>query len=228
MPASVYTNEVNKMTDNIEPTIAAFFESYPLVRLGKGQTVLRPDDEVTKIHYLLEGRIVEYDISPTGNTVIINTFKPGAFFPMSSVLNNQKSEYFFEADSPVAARVAPASHVVKFLEDNPRVTLDLLRRVYRGTDGILRRMAHLMGGTARSRLVYELINAAHRYGEERPDDAIFIPLSESDLAKRSGLSRETVSRSIRELKSSGIVRVDRMGVEVPNIAALEHIIGNEL
>jgi len=224
----VYTSEVSKTTDNNEATITAFFENYPIVRLGKGQALLRPDDEVTKIHYLLEGRVVEYDISSTGNTVIINTFKPGAFFPMSSVLNHQKCEYFFEADSPVAARVAPASHVVKFLEDNPLVTLDLLRRVYRGTDGILRRMAHLMGGTARSRLIYELINAAHRYGEDHPDGAVFIPLSESDLAKRSGLSRETVSRTIRELKSSGIVRVDRTGVEIPNVSALKRIIGNDL
>lgn len=213
---------------NVNEIVSEFFQDYPLVRFGKGQSILRPGDEVAKILHLTEGRVIEYDISPAGNTVIINTFKPGAFFPMSSALNDQKSEYFFDADSPVAARAAPAAHVVEFLEANPEVTLDLLRRVYRGTDGILRRMAHLMGGTAKSRLIYELINAAHRYGEAQPDGALRISLSESDIAKRSGLSRETVSRMIAELKSSRLVSVHRSGIEIPQLADLEALIGDEL
>lgn len=213
---------------NVNETVNEFFQDYPLVRFGKGQSILRPGDEVAKILYLTEGRVIEYDISPAGNTVIINTFKPGAFFPTSSALNNQKSEYFFDADSPVAARAAPAAHVVEFLESHPEVTLDLLRRVYRGTDGILRRMAHLMGGTAKSRLIYELINAAHRYGETQPSGALRISLSESDIAKRSGLSRETVSRVIGELKSSQLVSVHRSGIEIPYLARLEALIGDEL
>lgn len=215
-------------TQSIKEVVEDFFQDYPLVRFGKGQSILRPGDEVAKVLYLTEGRIIEYDISPAGNTVIINTFKPGAFFPMSSVLNAQKSEYFFDADSLVAARAAPAAHVVDFLKTNPEVTLDLLRRVYGGTDGILRRMAHLMGGNARSRLIYELINAAHRYGEVQPDGTLRISLSESDIAKRSGLSRETVSRIISELKASQLVSVHRSGIGIPRLASLEALIGDEL
>lgn len=219
---------MNAEAKSVQEIVADFFHEYPLMRFGKGQSILQPDDTITKILYLIEGRIVEYDISPAGNAVIINTFKPGAFFPMSSALNNQKSEYFFDADSPVAARAAPTAHVVKFLETNPDVTLDLLRRVYRGTDGVLRRMAHLMGGTAKSRLIYELINAAYRYGEQRTDGTLVISLSESDIAKRSGLSRETVSRMIRDLKSTGHVAVVRGGIEIPDLRALEAIIGSNL
>ena len=73
----------------VEQTIKDFFASYPVKHLGKGQSILRPGDEVKKVNYLISGSVVQYDISPAGNTVVLNVYKPGTFFPMSCVLNDQ-------------------------------------------------------------------------------------------------------------------------------------------
>lgn len=205
----------------INRKIEDFFKDYPISRLGKGQSVFQIGDEVDKIQYLIEGTVIEYDITPAGNTAILNAFKPGAFFPMSCVLNNQPTAYVFEAASPVSIRQAPKDHVIKFLNDNPDVTLDLLRRVYIGTDGILKRMSYLMGGTAASRVKYELLNASYRFGEANPDGSIYIDLSENDIAQRSGMSRETVNRSIKDLKKDGTVKITKGGITIKSLSILE-------
>jgi CRP-like cAMP-binding protein len=219
---------MGKMNTTIKETVKLFFDAYPSRQFSKGELVLRPEEKLKDIIYLEEGQIVAYDISVGGNDIVVNAFKPGTFFPLSQAVNDTSNKYFYEAASPVTARIAPAKDVVEFLKNNPDVTFDLLSRVYRGTDGLLRRTAHLMGGSAKSRLIFELLNASARFGIPGHDNSTFIPLTESDLAKRSGLSRETVSRTIRSLKTAGLVQLQARGVVIFNHADLEATLGSEL
>lgn len=213
---------------DISQKIASFFASYPLRAFDKGEIMIRAEDTLPGVFYLIEGRVSQYDITSSGNEVVVNVFKPGAFFPMSWAINNTTNHYFFEASTKVVARIAPAADAVQFLKDNPHITFDLLGRVYRGVDGILRRMAHLMGGDAKSRLLFELLNAAYRFGEQHEDGTIFVVLTESDLAKHSGLARETVSRCIQDLKVAGLVNVSHSGITVKDLRRLETMLGADL
>lgn len=214
------------MSESPAQLVRQFFENYPTAHLGKGQIIMRPGDDIKKVPYLEAGSIIQYDISSVGNIVIVNSFKPGAFFPMSSVMNQLPTDYFFEAASPATIRLAPASRVIEFMDENPSVAYDLLSRVYKGLDGVLGRMVQLMGGSATSRLVYELINTGYRFGEVRSDGSRFLQLSESDIAKRAGLTRETVNRVGRELKEKDLMRVSIKGIEIPDIVKLEELLGS--
>src|SRR5687767_2658077 len=141
------------MPDDVKAKVVRFFTQYPLRTFDKREIIVRAETELPGLFYLTEGRVSQYDITSSGNEVVVNVFKPGAFFPMSWAMNDTPNHYFFEASAKVVAHVAPAADAVQFLRDNPDVTLDLLGRVYRGVDGVLRRMAHLMGGDAKTRLL---------------------------------------------------------------------------
>ncbi len=210
---------------DISKKIASFFESYPLRTFDRQQIMVRAEDKVSAVFYLVDGRVSQYDITSSGNDVVVNVFKPGAFFPMSVALNNTQNHYFFEADTNVTAHVTPATDAVQFLKDNPDVSLDLLSRVYRGMDGVLRRMAHLMGGDAKSRLLFELLNAASRFGEPQEDGSVYLPLKESGLARHSGLARETVNRGMQDLKAAGLVSVTHSGITIVHTDQLEAMLG---
>lgn len=202
-----------------------FFTQYPLRIFDKRQLLIRAESEIDHVFYMVEGRVSQYDITPSGNEVVANVFKPGAFFPMSSAINNAPNHYFFEASTKVTAHVAPATDAVQFLKDNPDVTFDLLARVYKGVDGVLRRMVHLMGGDSKSRLLFELLNAAYRFGEAQADGAVFISLKEGDLARHSGLARETVNRVLQSLKVAGLVEISHSGMTIKNLRELENMLG---
>ncbi len=216
------------MDEESKKSIDTFYKSYPLKKLDKDEVVIQPETELTSVFYLVEGVVSQYDISSSGNDIIVNVFKPGAFFPMSTAINHTPNYYVFEALTPVSLRVAPAEKVVEFVKGNPEVLFDLLSRVYRGTDGLLRRMAHLMGGSARTRVIFELINATYRFGVRQANGAMLTPLTENDIAKRSGLSRETVSRMIRGLKDNGHVQVQSTGLLILDIDALQELLGTDI
>jgi CRP/FNR family cyclic AMP-dependent transcriptional regulator len=207
--------------NEVQQKVAAFFDAYPVRKLDKSQIIIHPDDMLREVLYVVHGRINQYDITPGGVEMVVNVFKPGAFFPMSAALNHTPPGYFFGAATEAEVRAAPAVKVVKFLKDNPDVLLDLLSRVYRGVDGVLRRMTHLMASDTQSRLTFELLNVAYRFGEPRPDGTIFVALNESDLARHAGLARETVSRTLQKLKKEDLVQVVRGGLAIKSIESLQ-------
>ena len=147
---------------------------------------------------------------------------------MSAALNDTPNAYFFQTAVASKIRIVPKADAVQFLKDNPEVTLDLLSRVYRGVDGVLRRMTHLMGGDAGTRLLFELLNAAYRFGERQPDGSVVIPLTEGDLGKSSGLARETVNRELRKIKQRVAVRITAKGIVIPDVLALESMLNSTI
>lgn len=133
---------------------------------------------------------------------------------MSNALNKQPSQFFFETMTASTIRTAPAGTVVAWLEGQPAVTLDLLARVYRGTDGLIGRMVRLMSGTAASRVAFELTVMSERFGERTATGGQYIQVTETQLAAQTGLARETVSRELAALKLAGAVTLRRGGLEV--------------
>lgn len=205
-----------------------FFTAFPVCHYEKGDTLIYPDKPIDHVFYLSEGVAIQYDIAPNGNEIVVNTFKTGAFFPMSSAINKTPNSYYFEAFEPVTVYKAPAKKAVTFITENPDIMYDLLARVYKGTDGVLRRMAHLMGGSAYSRLLFEVINSARRFGAVQKDGSIPLSLRENDLAKLTGLSRETVNRNLSSLKKDGVVTISSDGIIVNDLEQLEDLLGMSL
>lgn len=216
------------MNQDVRGKIEEFFRAYPVKTFAKRQVIVQASENPLGVFYLEEGRVSQYDISPAGTEVVVNVFKPPAFFPMSWAINQTPNQYFFEASTKVVARMAPAEEAVAFLKSNPDVMFDLLTRVYRGVDGLLRRSAHLMGGDAKNRLIFELLNVAYRFGQERADGSVTVPLKEGDLARHAGLARETVNRLIRNLKAAGLVEITTNGFVLHDMRQLEALLGTDL
>lgn len=198
-----------------------FFSKYPKRSYPKGQILVFADESPEHIFYLESGKVRKYDVSYRGDEIIVNIFKPPSFFPMSWALNRTPNKYFYKTEEPTELRIVPADDVMEYLKTNPDVTLDLLSRVYRGMDGMFGRLVRLMSGTAKSRLVHELLIESRRFGKKQDNDRILLAATESDLAARTGLSRETVSREMHKLKAKGLVHVERGGIIVTDMEALE-------
>jgi CRP/FNR family transcriptional regulator len=207
------------MKPEVAKKIADFFEQYPVRSYKKGQILIHASDNPEEISYLVSGRVKQYDLTDRGDEVVLNIFKPPAYFPMSYAINRTPNTYFYEADSDLELCRAPFDEVITFLHDNPDVLYDLLGRVYLGIDGMIRRMSHLMFSPAKSRVLYELIIECQRFGIE-VNGVYDINLNESDIGARAGLSRETVSREISKLKSEGLIDVVNRQITILDIEKL--------
>ena len=208
-------------------TVEDFFTGYANRHFQAGQILIQAHENPECIYYLVEGKVKQYDISDRGDEVVLNVFKPRAFFPMSYAMNRTPNVYFYEAETDLELHAAPIDETLEFVKSHPDVLYNLLARVYQGTDGLLGRLAHLMGGSARNRLLYELLIECRRFGERR-GQGYFISLSESDIAAHAGLARETVSREIRKLKKEGLISVIKNEIFINDLDRLAASVSQEL
>jgi CRP-like cAMP-binding protein len=165
-------------------------------------------------------------VSYRGDEVVVNIFKPGAFFPMSWAINNTGNRFFYKTEEETELHLVPVEDALAFLKSNPDVMLDLLSRLYRGMEGVLGRMVQLMSGTAQSRLAYELIIECRRFGEQGQPSNYKLNISETDLAARTGLTRETVSREMQKLKEKGMIDLHSKTLVVNDLETLEQLLGS--
>lgn len=209
------------MDSDVAVKIEQFFTSFPKRTYPKGQILVFADENPEHVFYLVSGKVRKYDVSYRGDEVITNLFKPPAFFPMAWAINRTPNRYFYKTETKTELHIVPADAAVEFLRENPDVLFDLLARVYRGTEGLEGKLVLLMSGTAKSRLVYEIVTECRRFGDTQKDGSCVLTLSEVDLAARTGLSRETVSREMQKLKESGSVHLRGKTITVSDVAALE-------
>jgi CRP/FNR family transcriptional regulator len=217
------------MDEIVTKKIDTFFAQFRQQTYKKGEILIRADDIPTGIFYLNSGQVKEYAISRKGDEIVINVFKPPAFFPMSWAMNDTPNAYFFEAMTDSRVARAPREEVLAFIKNNPDVLYNLMKRVYKGTDGILTRMTYLMSGNAYTRLIAELLIYGKRFGNLKSlgKGLLEISISEKDLAALSGMTRETVSREIKVLKDNGLVTFEKNNLLIKDVKKLEEELEKE-
>lgn len=199
------------MDTRVTQKVKEAFSAYPKRLYPKGQILLFADEDPSHIFYILSGKVRMFAITYRGDEAITNIFSDGSFFPMSLLLGGAPNSYYYKTEEDTTIHLVPPEVVRQFLQDNPDVTMDILGRVYSGVDGLLGRIVHLMTGSARSRLMYELLIEARRFGEKQSDGAIKLHVNEQDLAARAGMTRETVSREIQRLKTKNWLTIGKHG-----------------
>ncbi|HSA83966.1 MAG TPA: Crp/Fnr family transcriptional regulator [Patescibacteria group bacterium] len=208
------------MEKSVQEKVHSFFQTFPKKAYKKNEIIIYAQDIPQSIFYLTKGVVKEYFLSQKGEEVVVNSFKPGAFFPMSFAINKVPTTFSFEAELAVEVYQAPADVVLDFVKKQPDVLYDLLRRVFLGTDGLLLRMAYLMAGNAKQRLITELLIYAKRFGR-KSNAKIEIVISEKDLASQAGLTRETISRELKQLKERGLAEFSQGIITIPDLTKLE-------
>ncbi|MBC7708251.1 Crp/Fnr family transcriptional regulator [Polaromonas sp.] len=214
------------MNTAVDAKIKQNFSKYPSRSYEKGQILVFADESPDHIFYLIKGKVRKYDVSYRGDEVIVNIFQPPSFFPMSWAINRTKNRYFYKTEEATELHVVPVDDALQFIQSNPDIMLDLLSRIYTGMDGLLGRVVHLMSGSAKSRLIYELVIECRRSGQKHKNGTYTLGTNEGDIAARSGLSRETVSREMQQIMEQGAVSVEHGGILVKDLALLEKLHGS--
>ena len=211
------------MNQTVLDKLNGLFSNSSVIKYGKGEIMTSANQEPESISFLLDGVVEQYDITPEGNKITVNIFKPPAFFPMSWAINKTTNTYFFATLTDVKIKRLDSDNVVLFLKNNPEVTFDLLSRVYRGTDALLKRLVLASSGIASNRLIFELLIEAYRFSTDQDGNKTLIKVRQSNLAARSGLARETVSRELHKLEANGTITFTNGGIEL-NKAELEKLL----
>ncbi len=213
------------MTKPVSKKVTDFFGHHDTKRVSKGETIIQSESSSDKIYFLIKGSVGQADIDSGGNEMIMNIFLPGSFLPLRCIVADEPSPHYYMALRDSIVVPAPKEDVRKFLENEPDVLFDIIKRLYSGMDGLLRKNMQLMSGDAESRILHELIICAERFGQKTDENTYKIPITETELAKYTGLTRETVSRQFSKIKQSYDVEVTRKGIITKSLPEIKNKLG---
>jgi len=188
-------------------------------RLSAGDVVFRKDDPGDGLYGVLEGRVVVTAESAEGKELILNMFGPGEFFGEIALLDGKGRTATAVArdDSRLVflSRAAFLPFLGQHRETAVRIIAFLCERLRR-TTGLLEDSAFLSVAT---RLAKQLAALA----ATRPGDGT-VRLSQEELARTLGVTREIVSRQLAIWREAGVVEIGRGWIKVRDGDALDRIV----
>ena len=194
-------------------------------RFPHGEVITRQGEPVTSLFLVTEGIVRLSAVSGRGREVVVGLLGPGDVFGEAGLLGGT---------SPVEARAVGSARVVAMPLDtlrdllgrHPETAEQLLRmiaaRLHR-TSGVLR---EALTGDLRTRVSGRLRDLAREHGWAAADGVrLRVPLTQTELARMVGASREAVNRMLGSLVDQGLVRTDGGMVVIPDPHALEPDVG---
>lgn len=210
------------MDSEVKNKLINFFSKYKKIEFSKGEPLIEADQNPGGVFYLIDGVVKEYVVNAQGVEVVLNLYKADSFFPMSWVINKKALPHYFEAMAEAVVWKASPDDFLSFLKSDPDVMLDLLKRIYKGMEGMWLRLEYSMSGSAYEKFISELLIFAKRFGI-RDGAAVILDFKifEKDLAAQTGVARETVSRLISKLKEKKLVDFKDNRIYIQNLEKLE-------
>ena len=214
----------NDLSTHFETRLDHFFGQYQAFSFKTDDILIHSGETTPSVFYLKSGIIKQSAVSTEGQEIALTFYKPGAFFPLIWVIKEQPTPYDFRAVTNGHGWKAPGKEVLHFLQQNAAVSYSLVVRLLSGLEGLTRKVEYALQATAKLRIVEALLTLAYRFGKSHDQVIeIEITLTHQQLAEITGLTRETVSRELKILRTQGLVEVKEETYSIPDVGLLEQL-----
>ena len=190
--------------------------SYP-----RNSVILFEDDPGDALYVVADGQVKVVLIGEDGREVILSVMGPGEFFGEMALIDDEPRSAHVIAMEDSGLLVIRREDFQDLLTQTPGIALVLLRELSRRLRRVDEKVGSLVLLDVNGRVAQLLLELADEAGSDR----ITRRLTHHTIAQMIGSSRETVSRTMRELVDKGSITVSRREIQIRDRAALESSAG---
>jgi len=178
-------------------------------KVGRGQMIYSPHEEISSLFILKEGEVKLYH-SHDGKTETFDTLSPGALFGNLSHVAAHPS-HFSQANRDSLLCEMSIDDFVNILATKPELMMKFVKSMSERIRDYETRFKNNLY-SAKLRIYGELKRL-----REKKNKSFFAPLfghhvplrmTHEEIAEITGLNRVTVTRSLKELKQDGLISID--------------------
>jgi CRP-like cAMP-binding protein len=183
--------------------------------------ILFEDDPGDALFVVVTGQVKVVLVGEDGREVILAVLGQGDFFGEMSLIDDEPRSAHVIAMDDSSLLVLRREDFQAALEDHPRIALGLLRAMSRR----LRRADDKIGALVLLDVLGRVARLLLDFADEGDGTAITRRITHHTIAQMIGSSRETVSRTMRELVERGLIAVEGKAIIIKNRNALEAAAG---
>ena len=176
------------------------------LKLSPGQALFHQGDPASRVFTITRGTLKLYTLLPDGRRQIIGFMFPGDFLGISL---DDEHAISAEAVNEVQLCSFPRNRFGDFVEAHPAVERQLYCLAASELGAARQQMVLLGRKTALERLAtffLQLLERTERTGGKQAD-SFDLPMSRSDIADYLGLTKETISRILGQLRGLRMIRL---------------------
>lgn len=188
-----------------QPDVAAVVAARARVRVHADRaTIIWQGEAITHAHLLIDGEAHEVMLAPNGQELLLQVFGVGALFGEQGLIAAGDAPASVIAVQPSASAGFAIADFVALMQQHGCIGLAVSRAMIGRASAMAQRMVAVSILSATGRICAELARRGRAAG-----DGVLRPVPVwSELARNVNSTRETVSRTVADLKRRGIVRQD--------------------
>jgi CRP/FNR family transcriptional regulator len=196
-----------------------------MLQMKRGQPVYLPGDPSDFVYVVKSGAVKIVGKSPEGGEVILGILTPGDLFGELALTGDEEpQEHRAEAMDDTLLCQLPRDLLMRMSRENPAFGMHVTKLIGFRLRTLRTRVAELLGKSAPARLAHTLLELGRQHGI-RDNGGVLIPLrlSQGDLGKLVGLTRETVNGILQAWRDQGLVEMDRRCVRLRDSERLRRV-----
>lgn len=210
-------------------------EIEPILALTKShiyqsdQHIFMQDEPLTTVYFIKSGSVKIYKTDINGKEQIVNLLIQGDMFPHQG--------FFRTGNYPAHAQVAEETEIFSlpirtfedFLIQNPSISIKLIHVLGGLIIDLQNRLEEQILHNTFEQIIMLLLRLTETHGEEKTPGWFVIKtnFSNQQLANMIGSSRESVSRTLSQLKKQNNIKKDNTGDLLINKTKLNQLLFNE-
>ncbi|PAV29212.1 Crp/Fnr family transcriptional regulator [Virgibacillus profundi] len=205
------------------------FEMEPIIELAKnrlyrhGAHIFMQGDPLTNVYFIHQGKIKIYKTDFHGKEQIVNVLQPGDMFPHQGFFRKDNYPAHAEVLEDAVLIYIPIHLFENFLITHPEICIKLFRVLGDIIVDLQGRLEEKILHNTYEQIIMLLLRLSRSYGKETTDNQVRIltQFTNRELANMIGSSRETVSRTLTQLKKKKLVSQDKAGFIVLDTDGLD-------
>lgn len=195
-----------------------------MLQVKRGQPVYLPGDPSKYVYLVKAGAVKIVGKAPEGCEVIMTILMPGDLFGELALADDQPQDHRAEAADDTLLCEVPRDMMIRMIHETPAFGLHITKMMGMQLRTLRTRVEELLGKSAPARLAHAILQLSHQHGIE-DDGGLLIPLrlSQGELGKLVGLTRETVNGILQVWRNQRLVDMDRHSIRVRDPERLRRV-----
>ena len=189
------------------------------------QPIYFPDEPSHAIFFLKRGHVKISRINPDGKEVILDVVGPGEIFGELALLEDElpPNELAQALDDALICAVKKEDFE-SLMKMNPELNFQVTKRIGLRLRRFEERVTDLVFKDVRKRIATFLVRYAEEFGKLKEGViTIRVHLSHQEIALLTGTARQTVTTTLNEFRSIGVLDFSRQGIIIKQFGKLQAI-----
>ena len=186
-----------------------------MFEVKRGQPVYSSGDPSEHVYLVKTGAVKIFGKAPEGCDVMLAVLTPGDIFGELALTGHDSCDHRAEtADDSLLCEI-PREILIQMLREAPDFAVHLTTLLGKRIRILHTRVEELLGKSAPARLAHMLLELSEQHGI-KDGEGVLIPLrlSQGELGKLVGLTRETVNSILQAWRDQGVVDADRRRIRL--------------